>query len=182
MSSELRVDKIIPTSGVPTGGGGGIIQIKQTYKTDVYTVNAQGTHDITGLNVTITPKFATSKILIMCDICGHAHNGMGGAFKMRRTVSGTATILGLADSAGNRQVSSFTGHLFSGDEGSAGYRIETATARILDSPNTTSQITYQVTVSTIEASLYCINRSENDLNNNDHCRNVSSITVMEVSA
>ena len=24
MSSELRVDKIIPTSGVPTGGGGGI--------------------------------------------------------------------------------------------------------------------------------------------------------------
>ena len=29
MSSELRVDKIIPTSGVPTGGGGGIIQIVQ---------------------------------------------------------------------------------------------------------------------------------------------------------
>ena len=30
MSSELRVDKIIPTDGVPTGGGGSIIQIKQT--------------------------------------------------------------------------------------------------------------------------------------------------------
>ena len=30
MSSELRVDKIIPTVGVPTGGGGSIIQIKQT--------------------------------------------------------------------------------------------------------------------------------------------------------
>ena len=29
MSSELRVDKIIPTTGVPTGGGGGIIQITQ---------------------------------------------------------------------------------------------------------------------------------------------------------
>ena len=27
MSSELRVDKIIPTGGVPTGGGGGIIQV-----------------------------------------------------------------------------------------------------------------------------------------------------------
>ena len=34
MSSELRVDKIIPTSGVPTGGAGGIIQIQQTVKTD----------------------------------------------------------------------------------------------------------------------------------------------------
>ena len=27
MASELRVDKIIPTAGVPTGGGGGIIQV-----------------------------------------------------------------------------------------------------------------------------------------------------------
>ena len=30
MSSELRVDKIIPTAGVPTGGGGGVIQVVQT--------------------------------------------------------------------------------------------------------------------------------------------------------
>ena len=29
MASELRVDKIVPTDGVPTGGGGGIIQIQQ---------------------------------------------------------------------------------------------------------------------------------------------------------
>ena len=30
MASELRVDKIVPTDGVPTGGGGGIIQGKQS--------------------------------------------------------------------------------------------------------------------------------------------------------
>ena len=30
MASELRVDKIVPTDGVPTGGGGGIIQVKQS--------------------------------------------------------------------------------------------------------------------------------------------------------
>ena len=29
MASELRVDKIVPTSGVPTGGGGGIVQVLQ---------------------------------------------------------------------------------------------------------------------------------------------------------
>ena len=29
MSSELRVDKIVPVDGVPTGGGGGIVQVKQ---------------------------------------------------------------------------------------------------------------------------------------------------------
>ena len=65
MSSELRVDKIIPTAGVPTGGGGGIVQIVQTIKTDVYTNNVNDTWlDITGLSVTITPKFNTSKILV----------------------------------------------------------------------------------------------------------------------
>ena len=27
MASELRVDKIVPVDGVPTGGGGGVIQV-----------------------------------------------------------------------------------------------------------------------------------------------------------
>ena len=29
MSSQLRVDKILPVDGAPTGGGGGIIQVVQ---------------------------------------------------------------------------------------------------------------------------------------------------------
>ena len=29
MSSQLRVDKILPVDGAPTGGGGGIVQVKQ---------------------------------------------------------------------------------------------------------------------------------------------------------
>ena len=39
MASELRVDKIIPTTGVPTGGGGGIIQVQQTVKRDTWSGN-----------------------------------------------------------------------------------------------------------------------------------------------
>ena len=38
MASELRVDKIVPVDGVPTGGGGGIIQIKSTTKTDHFSM------------------------------------------------------------------------------------------------------------------------------------------------
>ena len=34
MSSQLRVDKILPVDGAPTGGGGGIIQVVQTIKKD----------------------------------------------------------------------------------------------------------------------------------------------------
>ena len=64
MASELRVDKIIPTDGVPTGGGGGIIQVKQTLKTDSFHTTSQSYTDITGMTVSITPKFNTSKILL----------------------------------------------------------------------------------------------------------------------
>ena len=69
MSSELRVDKIIPTAGVPTGGGGGIIQVVSAINTSATVsimVAAETYHnyDDSNLKVTITPKFATSKILI----------------------------------------------------------------------------------------------------------------------
>ena len=38
MTSELRVDKIVPTSGVPTGGGGGVIQIVEVGHTNEHTI------------------------------------------------------------------------------------------------------------------------------------------------
>ena len=40
MSSELRVDRIIPTAGVPTGGGGSIIQVVSTVKTDTFSTSS----------------------------------------------------------------------------------------------------------------------------------------------
>ena len=43
MASELRVDKIIPVNGIPTGGGGGIIQIKQFTLTNRVMVASNGT-------------------------------------------------------------------------------------------------------------------------------------------
>ena len=65
MSSELRVDKIVPTDGVPTGGGGGIVQVKQTVLDTVFSSNSTSYADVTGMSVSITPKFNTSKILVM---------------------------------------------------------------------------------------------------------------------
>ena len=66
MASELRVDKIIPTAGVPTGGGGGSIQVGSAINTSATVsimVAAETYHnyDDSNLKVTITPKFATIK-------------------------------------------------------------------------------------------------------------------------
>ena len=64
MSSELRVDKIVPVDGVTSGGGGGIVQVQQTVKTDVFSSNSSSFHDITGMSVAITPSSSSNKVLI----------------------------------------------------------------------------------------------------------------------
>ena len=45
MASELRVDKIIPTTGVPTGGGGGIIQIVSATSSTQATAGIEAVYD-----------------------------------------------------------------------------------------------------------------------------------------
>ena len=67
MSSELRVDKIIPTSGVPTGGGGGVIQMVFGSTTTQVSVTS-GSNTDTGITATITPKFSTSKIMVITSV------------------------------------------------------------------------------------------------------------------
>ena len=64
MASELRVDKIVPTAGVPTGGGGGITQVLQGSTNNRVETSSQ-TFVTTNLSATITPKLNTSKVFIM---------------------------------------------------------------------------------------------------------------------
>ena len=69
MASELRVDKIIPTSGVPTGGGGGIIQVVEAATTTEATItNTTASSPTQIFSATITPKFSTSKIKLELNI------------------------------------------------------------------------------------------------------------------
>ena len=65
MSSELRVDKIVPIDGAPTNGGGGIVQVVNLVKTDSFSTTSTSLVDITGFSLSITPKFNTSKILVL---------------------------------------------------------------------------------------------------------------------
>jgi len=64
MASELRVDRIIPVNGVPTGGGGGVIQTVYA-STSTSVTNTTSTYQDTGLTATITPTSSTSKIVVL---------------------------------------------------------------------------------------------------------------------
>ena len=179
MSSELRVDKIIPTDGVPTGGGGGIIQVKQTLKTDSFHTTSQSYTDITGMTVSITPKFNTSKMLIMYNGCaGMESTNRMGHIRIVRVVGGTTTTdIYVGDASSNRARASST------FGSSQPYLMIPFSGTFMDSPATTSAVTYKMQVAAGDAG-YKVNIGKDDEGSDEYSRGrvPTSITVMEVSA
>jgi len=171
MSSELRVDKIIPTTGVPTGGGGGIIQVQSTTLSDTFTSTSTTYTDITGLSVSITPKFSTSKILCFwsVDYSNTVNNSCRVGF-----FRGETNIFG--SPVGNR-LRGWQLYVYSDTNTSEGHAFQH-----LDSPNTTNQVTYKLKMA-VQGGTGCINRSGSDNNGTTYSyRSASSITAMEISA
>ena len=171
MTSELRVDKIVPTDGVPTGGGGGIIQIKQTIlKTQVEVIQAvsSGYSDINGLNVTITPKFNTSKILVECIIYNSNQNAVN-FFRLLRGSTFIEQPSGTSSSGANWNAHAFEYYNCPNFQAST-------TIKILDSPATTSATTYKVQTACTSGVV-----TINQFFNTSNYFGISTITAMEVS-
>ena len=176
MTSELKVDRIVPYDGVPSGGGGGIIQVKQTFKTDITSGSgSQGNfQDISGLSVSITPKFNTSKILVTFSVqFGVGSTGTPVGMRLQRGGTG----IGIADVSGNRMRGTVAEQT---TYSNANNTVRLATSQFLDSPNTTSSVTYNVAIHS--SNTWYINRSKEFINGNNHSVGTSFITAMEVSA
>ena len=86
--SILKVNKIIPTAGVPTGGGGGIIQVVSTTKTDSFSTNSNSYVDITGMSVNITPQSGSKCYITYHIIVGSVSGGWSCGIQLLR--NGTA--------------------------------------------------------------------------------------------
>jgi len=146
MSSELRVDKIIPTGGVGADSGntirgGGIIQVIQNSTTSEVSSTSTSFVD-TGLNCTIQPKFQTSKILIIVNqyyrMIRTQHYG-GGGFQL---VRGSTVI----QTGPNNATGAQPYHQYLSLNSSAGNSIQMYgrfPITFLDTPNTLSAIVYK---------------------------------------
>ena len=177
MTSHLRVDKIEPVDGVPTGGGGGIVQVQSTTFTGTWSgASGSNTWDtVTDLNTAITPKFATSKILIMLTIGAWDSSGSDQRGGIRLLRNSTAICIG--DAAGSRTRAT-AGKLGGNSNNITGGMSITH----LDSPATTSAVTYKVDSMTEGAYTTYINRSHTDADASSVPRFASTMTLMEVSA
>jgi len=173
MASELRVDKIVPVDGVPSGGGGGIIQVVHSSATNENSQANSGTTQTTltdtGLSATITLKFSTSKVLVLVHQTYSIDNG-------NNNVQFQINML-LRDGS-NNVLQGGTG--FDSLRWKNGYAAaDVYCLNFLHSPNTTSAFTYKMTMN-----YYYMSAGSGTLkaqhNNQANCR--SEMTLMEVSA
>ena len=176
MSSTLRVDQIVPVDGVPTGGGGGIIQIVTGTTSTEKDVTTTAYVD-SGLTCNITPKFATSKILVIvdqyCQVRRASSDCQGGIRLLRDS---TVIQEGPNASADSEPF----GFGISSVEGQSGtiYFFSRQNITILDSPATTSQVTYKTQQAVRNASDTPKMRTQYASTENGK----SQIILMEVSA
>jgi hypothetical protein len=176
MASELRVDRIIPTSGVPTGGGGSIVQIVSSTKTDTASVTGATFGDV-GLSVTITPRSSSNKILVLVQ----ANIGASYGYSMKGRLMRGSTPIHIGDGASlrPRATAESTGIYSTYTD----YNAAQVNMVYLDSPSTTSATTYKVQYASYATYVVYINRSGADLDTAGYdARTASSITLMEVSA
>ena len=134
--SELRTNRIIPRDGLPSGSAGGILQVKNTLKTDQFSTTSTSFTDITGLSVTITASSSSNKIYISCMVFANCQDSA----VLRFVKDGTVIAAGTVSTDGNP--ANFQGFAFvrNNSTSSGGcYGIS-----FLDTPGDTNPHTYKV--------------------------------------
>jgi len=170
--------------GVDTGSiaaPGSIVQVVQTVKTDTFATSFGAVWgDITGMSVNITPRSASNKILILLDL---KYIGDTDVSISRIRLVRNSTEIYIGDAASNRSRSS-GGQNYNTGTGSAGVNVLASGGIYLDSPATTSQVTYKVQGGgDTNSTIFYLNRTEGDRDTAYmDTRTASSITVMEVAA
>ena len=176
MASELRVDKIIPTGGLGTDGtvggailhyGGGVIQVVSMDLISSASTTSTSYVDVTNFNLTITPKFTTSRILVIMSCRVNSSSG-----------SNVNTRSSLRISRGSTPISNhFVGHFIGNSGTNDSNNYESVCMVNLDNPSTTSATTYKVEFASDNSA--CTTSITGGAGDGSHR---STLTLMEISA
>ena len=175
MTLPDTADGTILTTTNPKAGN--IIQVVKNQKTDVFsstTINAWT--DITGATVTITPSATSNKVYGIFSFAygmDAFHSVMN--FKIVRSSTVVSDVAAASGGAGTFQSTTY-GLRAMHDTNGGGFQ----TLTFLDSPSSTSAITYQLQYYAVQTATYYLNRGEND--STSYGRGASTFTAMEVAA
>jgi len=169
--TKINNNTLSAITGLPAGVGGKVLQVVSTTKTDTTTVNINATTFVDiGLSVNITPSSSSSKIFVKASVTYSINNNTYGTLGGIRLARGSTGI-----GIGGNDGSSYT---VVGDGSTATWLAVTAPLQFLDSPSSTSELTYKVQAK------QNIGGTETFVSNgkkNSEASGSSTITVMEIA-
>ena len=170
--SELRTNRIVPRDGLTSGtyNAGGIIQIRQSLKTDTFSESVNTlTDSAIPFTATITPTRSDSKILISSHLTYGGNN-----YNFYCDLLRGSTRLFIPSSGNNACTISLCGIT------NTTFQMQNASFQFIDSPATTSAVTYKLQVAVQSGGEFYLNRTRRNASQDTVCS--STITAMEVSA
>jgi hypothetical protein len=153
-------------------GGGKVLQVVSAIKTDTSSTTSSSYGDVSGLSVSITPSSASNKILIISAL-NIGHSNAVHRTHVRLTGGNSTTYVGASAGGAYQTAGSFTTRASTDS-----YTQQMGTLVFLDSPATTSAITYKVQFLSSSDTAY-INRTGTLDGNTGN--GASTITVMEIA-
>jgi len=174
---RLNNQSLTAVSALPAGVGGKVLQVVQDIETAAGSETlATGVFSSAILSASITPSSTSSKILVMCSL--HLATG-GSTAGSAAVIKRSGTAIGVGDASGDRRQA--TG----GGLGSAvnDRIISNIAMTVLDSPLTTSEITYTAHGGhgLNGSQLLYWNRENQDGDLSNRSRVSSTLTLMEIA-
>ena len=176
VDADMLAANAVTAGKLASGVGGKILQVLSVAKTDQFSSTSTSFVDITGLSINITPTSSSSKILVLAQI-GISGEDAGTGIMLDR--SGTEPLK--ADADGSRQRFTMIG-TYAGSGGELQYGNGSNHISFLDSPNTTSQLTYKLKAKSRSANTFRVNITRYTSNDTNASLGTSTLTVMEVAA
>ena len=161
---------------------GNVLQVVSAAKTDTFSQAQSGNSisgtDVTGLTPSITPSSASNKILVTAHInLGHSSSSGTGDVDIGMVLNRSGSAIAIGDSAGSRsRITAMQHHTnVNGTQHMA--------MTFLDSPSTTSSITYSIRIFQGSGSTQTIyvNRDAGDGDAASSARCISTLTLMEIA-
>ena len=173
LTSGANANKIMVPAGQTLHAPGHVVQMVNTSWNTKTTITANSYTTISGASLVITPKFSTSKILVLANMptsvydpnTGYAHAAFN-IFRGSTLISGTVPT----DGTGAYEIGSYGG-------GGAVEFNHRYTNNIVDTPSTTSATTYS-----IKAAVYGGAGGTIFVNHGNAAQGTSSIILMEIAA
>lgn len=169
-TNNLGSNPTVTLGSNATFPAGHVLQVKNTLMGDRlnFTPSSQTWTDIAGMSVQITPSSSSNKIMVMATVTGNSGQNVACFVRTMRD----STAVGIANTSSSRStISAALKEVTSYDIQSVGWNF-------LDSPSTTSQITYKVQIYSNGGVV--INTGTTSADNWSVGVTVSSITAMEI--